>query len=284
MRILIVTSITKPLGQKNAEILRNWLVERGHSAEIVTAEEVVSKCRISQEVLDSKMDFDMIFSLGGDGTMLTSAQLAFHHDAPILGFNFGTLGFLTGASPDKLLEGAQAAIEGRLEAETRSALDVEIVDASGQHSRYKVLNEVNLSRGLTGKMFRYTITIDDDQFAKMFSDGVIVSSPTGSTAYSLSAGGPILYPQLACMVVVAVAPHSLVSRALVTGPRETVCIEPENAPDRDCTVFLDGHCIPELGTPQKVIVRVCPDAVTFLNYNAPGFTRAASRVFYGGGE
>ncbi len=282
MQILVVASNFKPLGCQKAKELCAWLGKLGYSTQLVMAEDVEIGGRFSKGGLEPGFEPKLILSLGGDGTMLTSAQLAFHHPAPILGFNFGTLGYLTGATADVVDEGVQAAIDGKLESESRCALDVEIVDENGGTTMYTVLNEVSLSRGAMGKMFRYEVRIDDEHLTNMFADGVLVSSPTGSTAYSLSAGGPILSPALSCMIVVAVAPHSLVTRALVTGEKETVHLIPEDDPERNCMIFLDGHSIDIGRLPKRVSVRVRPDAVTLLKYNSPSFTKSVSKVFYGG--
>lgn len=283
MRILIVMSTTKPVARNEADKLRDWLITNGHAAQIIRAEDIAFGESIENLYPEGKGGVDLICSLGGDGTMLSSAQLVFENPAPILGFNFGNLGFLTGATPDVLYEGVQAAIDGNIEREPRSALEVEVEDADGNISKHMVLNEVALSRGSTGKMINYDVFIDAEHFVNVRSDGVIVSSPTGSTAYALSAGGPIVSPNLSCMIVVAIAPHSLVSRALVTGPDQTVRVVPHTPKGHECMVFLDGHVMPLEDSPASLSVKIKPDAVTFLKYKAPGFVKAASHAFYGGG-
>ena len=230
-------------------------------------------------MLDDRPDF--YFSLGGDGTLLSCSQLVFKAPAPVLGFNFGHLGFLTGASPDVMYDAIEAAFDGKLPSESRCALDVTIEGRDNSRLRYIVLNEVAITRGVTGKMVEFEVAIDGDTLSTMRADGVIVASPTGSTAYSLSAGGPIISPTLSSMVVVALAPHSLVSRSLVTDDDEVVSIVPEDKSNKDCSVFIDGNLVKMERSPRRITVTVRRDAITLLRYNVPGFTRLASRVFFG---
>ncbi len=277
--VLIVYAHIKPIAEQKTIELSNWLNEQGISTYVIKAEDILVNGVFSTYLMDIINDIDLICSLGGDGTLLSCAQIVFKRNIPVLGFNFGTLGFLNGTSPDAMEENVIAALEGKLNTQTRSALDVEIIDIEGKIRRYSVLNEMAITRGLTGSMIRYEIKIDGETLTKMRADGVIVSSPTGSTAYSLSAGGPIVTPTLSCMIVVALAPHSLVSRALVTGENETVTILPDI--ERDCSVILDGFSLSNHIRPEQISITVRKNALTLLSYNAPSFTRSASRVFFG---
>lgn len=282
MHVIIVTHSGKPGAVAKAEELKDWLIGRGIRTDSVDSDEIIVDGKFmvgKRHMLEDKPDY--YFSLGGDGTLLSCAQLVFKAPAPVLGFNFGHLGFLTGATPDVLFDAVEAALDGRLVSEQRSALEVTIESRSGSRRSYTVLNEVAITRGMTGKMIEYDINIDGELLSTMRADGVIVASATGSTAYSLSAGGPIISPTLSSMVVVALAPHSLVSRSLVTNDDEVVTIVPEDKSNKDCSVFVDGNLVKMERSPRRVTVTVRRDALTLLRYNVPGFTRLASRVFFG---
>lgn len=281
MRILVVVNAGKEMAVTKSLELRKWLDDNGVENMVINSGNIIVDGRFSDNACSSMRGVGLICTLGGDGTLLTAAQLAFRYNVPIMGVNFGHLGFLTGATSDVLIESVQAALNHQLIEDHRCALDITLEDHDGTERTYTVLNEVAVTRGVTGRMIDYEVRIDGDTLTHMRADGVIVSSPSGSTAYSLSAGGPIISPSLSCMVVVALAPHSLISRALVTGEQETVTIVPEDRSDKECTVFLDGNRQPLKRSPARVTARVRKDAITLLRYNALNFTRSASRVFFG---
>ena len=281
MKVVIVINASKEGAVAKSHELNDWLGEHGVTTAMINAEDIIDGDQFSASAIKVVEGTDLYVTLGGDGTILSTAQLVFRHKAPVLGFNFGHLGFLTGGSQDAVIDGVNAALEGRLEREERCALSVMIEARDGSRHCYTVLNEVAITRGITGKMINFDVSIDDALLSHMRGDGVIVASPTGSTAYSLSAGGPIISPKLSCMAVVALAPHSLVSRALVIDDDERVVITPEDKSNKDCSVFADGHLVRMKRSPAKVSVTVHPNAITLLRYNVPEFTRLASRVFFG---
>ena len=281
MKVVIVPNGNKEAAVAKAAELAGWLEERGVNTATINAEDIIDNDQFSENAYKIIDDVDLYVTLGGDGTILSTAQLVFRHEAPVLGFNFGHLGFLTGGTHDVVTDGVTAALEGKLEREERCALEVTIEARDGSRHRYTVLNEVAITRGITGKMINFDVNINDALLSHMRGDGVIVASPTGSTAYSLSAGGPIISPTLSCMAVVALAPHSLVSRALVIDDNERVVIIPEDKSNKDCSVFVDGHLVRMKRSPAKVSVSVSDKGITLLRYNVPEFTRLASRVFFG---
>lgn len=281
MKVVIVPNGNKEAAVAKSIELANWLEEHGATTATINADDIIDKDQFSESAYKIIDGVDLYVTLGGDGTILSTAQLVFRQEAPVLGFNFGHLGFLTGGTQDVVIDGVAAALDGKLERERRYALDVTIEARDGSRHRYTVLNEVAITRGITGKMINFDVNINDALLSHMRGDGVIVASPTGSTAYSLSAGGPIISPTLSCMAVVALAPHSLVSRALVIDDNEKVVIIPEDKSNKDCSVFVDGHLVRMKRSPAKVSVSVSDNGITLLRYNVPEFTRLASRVFFG---
>ncbi len=284
MHVVIAVNATKPITIEKAHELKQWLQGGGISADIVDADGIVVKGAIPDDIKEKVEDATLYCSLGGDGTLLSCAQLVFRHPAPVLGFNFGHLGFLNGATPEVMIEGVKAALDGKLEEEHRCALDVVLETRDDECLTYTLLNEVAITRGMTGKMIDYDIMIDGELLSTIRADGAIVASPTGSTAYSLSAGGPLISPTLSCMVVSALAPHSLISRAMVVDQSQIVSILPTDKSNLDCSVFADGHLVELDRSPRRVVVTVQNDAITLLKYNVPGFTRSASKAFFGGTE
>lgn len=283
MRVLMVVNSGKEHGVKGCSELAELLAMRQIDTLTIESENVVVDNKLSNAAFKCiKWSPDLICTFGGDGTILSAAQIAFKCASPMLGFNFGTLGFLTGASDDAMIDAVEAALRGELKSEKRAALEVKI-DALGTKESYSctVLNEVAMTRGASGRLVHYTVMIDGDKLADMRADGVIVASATGSTGYSLSAGGPILAPALQGMVVSALAPHSLISRAMVTGSEQEVRIVPDAGIDAECCVFADGKRICIEGGPAMICVTVHKEALTLLRHDMPSFIRRASGAFFG---
>lgn len=168
---------------------------------------------------DSVDGFDYLFSIGGDGTLLSSVQFihSTHPDAfpPILGINFGHLGFLTTAGKENLATLVSDLLAGRFTLERRTLIRVERTDGGEQKVENYALNEVFLHRPEASSMLRTEVYVDDLYVATYAGDGVIVASPTGSTAYSLSCGGPILTPDCGCFVITPIGAHTLTLRPII---------------------------------------------------------------------
>lgn len=168
---------------------------------------------------DSVDGFDYLFSIGGDGTLLSSVQFihSTHPDAfpPILGINFGHLGFLTTAGKENLATLVSDLLAGRFTLERRTLIRVERTDGGEQKMENYALNEVFLHRPEASSMLRTEVYVDDLYVATYAGDGVIVASPTGSTAYSLSCGGPILTPDCGCFVITPIGAHTLTLRPII---------------------------------------------------------------------
>lgn len=163
---------------------------------------------------NSTEDLDIIISLGGDGTLLGTAREIFKYDIPILGVNIGNLGFLTEVESSNFRFAIDNIKMNNYKIEERVMLDC-TVEGTDRNKQYICLNDIVLSKGTLARMAKYDIYIDDRFYSSFTADGVIVSTPTGSTAYSLSAGGPIMYPTLKLMSITPICPHSLGVRTIV---------------------------------------------------------------------
>ena len=184
---------------------------------------------------------DLAISFGGDGTFLRAAHLCRDADVPTLGVNLGRLGFLAEIELDGLQPALEAVVAGRWTVEERATLQVEVVDADG-HPVWSewALNEVSIEKTARQRLLQMDVHVDGTLFAKVPADALIVATSTGSTAYALSAGGPILSPRLPATLVVPVAPHTLFDRTVVAGPDEEVRIDlPTDQPP--AIVSCDGR-------------------------------------------
>lgn len=192
---------------EEAEWLGHQLRERG-------VEVLLGNGWDPQVVTGMCCDRDLLVALGGDGTILHVARLAAPFGVPTLGVNLGRVGFLAAMTPNSLHEQASALAEGKFWVEERSMLDVEC-DGDGVSERFLSLNEVAVARGVSPRAVHVDTFLDGEEFMTFTADGVLVSTATGSTAYSLAAGGPILYPYSTDLIITPVAPHLHIGRSII---------------------------------------------------------------------
>jgi NAD+ kinase len=165
---------------------------------------------------------DLIVVLGGDGTLLSVARVLDSHSVPILAVNFGSLGFLTEITLEEMFATLEGVLAGKATSQARMMIDIEVLRENGCFADYRALNDVVLTKGALARIIDIDVNIDNQFVATYKADGLIVSTPTGSTAYALSAGGPIVYPTLGAMLVTPIASHTLTFRALVVPDGVTV--------------------------------------------------------------
>jgi NAD+ kinase len=221
-----------------------WLEAEGHQARVLTFS---GPDRVSEggvELDAAAVDLTgaaVAVSMGGDGTFLRAVQLAASADVPVLGVNFGRLGYLPDLLPDQLREALRKVFDGTAAIEARCALAVHVSDRSVSDDVATLLafNEVVIEKIDYGHTVRLATCVDGEQALTYSADGLIISTPTGSTGYNLSAGGPILAPTLRAMVVTPVAPHFSLDRSLVLTDVQEISVEV--APDRAGVLLVDGQ-------------------------------------------
>ncbi|MFQ6059362.1 MAG: NAD(+)/NADH kinase [Anaerolineae bacterium] len=184
-------------------------------------------------------DLDLLVTLGGDGTILRAARIAAPYAVPILGVNFGRLGFLAEVEPEEALDKVPLVLNGEYWLEERMMLHAELFRDEERLGTYEALNDVFVGRGSVPKAVRLTICIDDDCLGTYVADGALVATPTGSTAYSLAAGGPIVAPQLRSLLFMPIMPHLALVRSLVLPPEARVRIQVST--DYDAVLTVDGQ-------------------------------------------
>ena len=165
---------------------------------------------------------DLIVVLGGDGTLLSVARVLDSHSVPILAVNFGSLGFLTEITLEEMFATLESVLAGKATTQARMMIDVSVLREGRCFEKYRALNDAVLTKGALARIIDIDVNIDDQFVATYKADGLIVSTPTGSTAYALSAGGPIVYPTLGAMLVTPIASHTLTFRALVVPDGVTI--------------------------------------------------------------
>ncbi len=230
-----------PAALKAAKKLTVWLESRGKKV-FIDRETAASIKRKGYDRAELPALVEMLIVLGGDGTLLSAARHVAdaHTNVPIFGVNLGSLGFMAEVSLDELYDNLEKAIAGKLETEDRMMLSTSVIRDGKHIARYRVLNDAVINKGALARMMELRITVSDGHLTTLRADGLIVATPTGSTAYSLSAGGPIIHPTIHCFVVTPICPHTLSNRpiALPDTVVVTVCLTSQS---EDVSLTLDGQ-------------------------------------------
>ena len=229
------------------------------------------------------LTLDALLTFGGDGTLLRGARLLDGAEVPILGVNLGRVGFLTTATRDALPAALDALVAGEYVTESLGALEGSIVGADGTvRSLHHALNDVALHRGGVARVVRINVSIDGQEVGPYSSDGLIIATPTGSTAYSLSAGGPIVAPGVAAMVVTPICAHTLAVRPLVVSSAARIVVAPMAEWAEDVLVSFDGQTGIELVRGDWIEVGCAPYRVCLARLGREGwFTRMRQKLHWG---
>jgi NAD+ kinase len=191
----------------------------------------------------SPLDCDVVVSFGGDGTMLRAVDLGTERGVPVLGVNCGQMGYLTEVEPDGLTEALARLRTGAFTVSERTVLSLTVESSGPAAGTWTALNEAVVEKPHPGRLVRFEVVINGAPFTSYAADGVIVSTPTGSTAYSFSAGGPIVSPRLACLLLTPVSPHMLFGRTLVLDDSDALEL---HMTERPALLTIDGRELGEL--------------------------------------
>ncbi|MBR5259746.1 MAG: NAD(+)/NADH kinase [Eggerthellaceae bacterium] len=296
MNILIVRNNSNPGAIDASLLLGTYLASQGIDYQIFDSYSLSTRqdrCRARESF---KAPADLVVVLGGDGTILRSAKLLSKNQVPILGINFGHLGFLANSADDGVIPIVAAALSDMLTAEHRANMRIDVVlegekdpysDDAPEGSRFSpdrsffALNEMAITRGNMGRIIDFTLDIADAPIATMRGDGLVVATATGSTAYALSAGGPLVAPSYMGLIAVPLAPHTIRSRAILTGENDVIRIDLEDDyATREATLFVDGELI-ELERPiRRIYARRGSIPTTLLRYTAQNFYEHAAATFF----
>ena len=233
--------------------------------------------------LESPPAVDALVTLGGDGTLLRGARLLSGRDAPILGINLGRLGFLTSCGAGDAEAAVRNLVAGRFAAEARMTLVARALDRDGkERRRWFALNDVVLHKGGFARVLRIRVAADGDTIASYAADGIVVSTPTGSTAYSLSAGGPVVVPTVESIILTPVSPHTLAIRPLVLPPTAEIEVHAIDGPD-ELLVTVDGQVGTTFASGETLTVGRAAHPVALVRF--PGttfFARLRQKLGWGG--
>lgn len=255
-----------------------WLEERSHEVRVPEDDARTDDLRrLACPVEKLTAALDLVVSLGGDGTMLHAVDLVAGSDVPVLGVNIGHLGYLTTeVEPESLPAALECFLAGSHRVENRMALEVEVRRAGGTEI-HTCLNEAVLEKTVSGHTIRLAMRLNGKPFHAYAADGLIVATPTGSTAYNLSARGPILSPLLRAVVVTPVSPHSLFAHSVVLGPHETLDVELMEG--RPAALVLDGRDVGALAPGDVVACRPSGSDARFVTFGERDFHQILKAKF-----
>lgn len=233
--------------------------------------------------LEDPAQLDALITLGGDGTLLRGARFLNGRDIPILGVNLGRLGFLTSCQSEDFEPALKNLASGDYVAQPRMALSARAIDAAGEtRKQWRALNDFVLHKGGFARVVRLNVFVDGESVGTYAADGVVICTPTGSTAYSLSAGGPVVVPTLESIIITPISPHTLAIRSLVVPVDAEVSIEAMESPT-ELMVTVDGQVGTSFVKGEKLIVRKADNPVRIVRFpGATFFERMRIKLGWGG--
>ena len=233
------------------------------SEEAPIAEEPARVVRVPEREIGERAD--LVIAIGGDGTLLYAARLVARHGVPLLGINRGRLGFLTDIMPNDMFPSIDAALQGNLQKDERPLLAARLYSSGGGTVDSLALNDVVLQKLATGRMVDFSTLVNGNYVNKHAGDGIVVASATGSTAYALSCGGPIVEPSLDVFVVAPICPHTLSDRPIVVSSHSTIEFQLLERPDIRAQVACDGTVIGEIEPGDRLQVKAASERITLLH-------------------
>lgn len=230
----------KPEAVDIATALADWLRARSHEPVIVGNHDVPPHGARLVDETELPDELDLLVVLGGDGTLLHGAALVADRGVPILGINLGHLGFLTSCAPGDAQLALERALAGKLPLEERLRLRCDVVRGSGERVTRYACNDAVINQGALARLIELEAYLDDQLITRYRADGLIVATPTGSTAYTLAAGGPIVTPEVRAVVVTPICPHTLTNRPVVVPATSRVMVR-LGSPAEHIMLTIDGQ-------------------------------------------
>jgi len=259
--------------RKQPILMGNKLIEkfRQRGIKVFVLEEEGSYLEIEPEFITSELGqkVQCVLALGGDGTFLRAARCVAPFRVPVLGINMGTLGFLTEVEVSEIEEAMEKLFQGKYWLEERMMLEAKIKRNEEIIETFLGLNDVVINKGPLARMNTLKIYVDKEYVTTYKADGVIFSSPTGSTAYSLSAGGPIVYPEIEVIILTPICPHTLDARPIVLPPDKTVCVKIINQAESMLTI--DGQSGFKLKRNDEITIAKAPYYVSMIRIKEKRF-------------
>jgi NAD+ kinase len=250
-----------------ARQLTRHLNQRGISVATTDDNDVLADAGEIQFLPGSELGsaIDLMVAIGGDGNLLRATRCVIGHSVPLIGINRGRLGFLTDVRPDQMLAVLDDVLDGEYLAEERLMLKASIVSEDGKTESFCALNDVVLQKSASGRILDFVTKVDGHYVNSHGGDGLIVATPTGSTAYALSCGGPIIRPDVQAMVMVPICPHTLSDRPLVLQSSSKITVTLPEGSDGSGFVTCDGEELGGIDASRTLEITAAPESLTLLH-------------------
>lgn len=277
---LIYTNRHKDKDLITAKRIRAYLESKGQQVSVKVSESGWKETEAGEEdgfPADIPLDVDCMLVLGGDGTVLQAARETVRMNIPIIGVNLGTLGYMTEIEPANLEEALDRLIGGDYEQESRMMLNGRVYLGQGRTAEGWALNDIVISRSGSLQIIRFDIYVNGQFLNGYSADGMIVTTPTGSTGYNLSAGGPLIEPRARLIMLTPICPHTLNQRSIILSPEDVIEIEiPQGKDGRVQTVeaSFDGSYVVPLSTGDKIRIAKSEKMTEFIQLNQVSFLEA----------
>ncbi|MBU0575563.1 MAG: NAD(+)/NADH kinase [Proteobacteria bacterium] len=283
-KVGIIANIAKEKSSEYTASLREWMIGRG--LEVYLEEGIAAKIGglpgVERRKLWSIVDLIVVF--GGDGTILRTARLVRDRDVPIVGINLGVFGYLTEVNLDEMYSALEVILAGEFQVEKRMMLDVEISRGGETLLEGSVLNDVVINRGNLSRIVELETTVDDRYMTTFKADGLIISTPTGSTAYSLSAGGPIVFPELYSIIINPICPHTLTNRPIILPESAEIKVTLRTM-EKGANVTLDGQVSFTVKSGDTVTIRKSRHVTTLVSSPHRGYLEILrTKLGWGGSQ
>ncbi len=267
MKLGLLANTSRPgAGAVLAEIL-NWAKKAGVQVFISAEAAALAPGGTAVPEEELAQQADAVLALGGDGTILRTARLAGGSQKPILGINTGGLGFLAELSNQNITAALERLKKGDYRLEERMVLQAEI-KTTGQ--KFFSLNDVVVEKGEVRRLLKLSLAVNGEYICSYASDGLVIATPTGSTAYSLSVGGPIINPKMALTIVVPISPHSLASRPLIFEPEDVLEVT-LSQPEKEAFLTVDGQVSVRITSADRLVVKKAPYSVRLVRFKETSF-------------
>ncbi|WP_442914254.1 NAD kinase [Kribbella sp. NBC_01245] len=274
-RVLLVTHTGREHAIEVARKAHSLLTAAGISVRVGGADADVlalDPVEVAQDPDKAALDVELIMVLGGDGSILRGAELARPHGTPVLGVNLGHVGFLAEAEYEDLERTVQSVVDRKYTVEERMTLDISVYADGELVTETWALNEASVEKAARERMLEVMVEVDGRPLSRWGCDGVVCATPTGSTAYAFSAGGPVVWPEVEAILMVPLSAHALYSRPMVVGPGSTVSIELVRASEGLGVMWCDGRRTVELPRAARIDVRRGKTPVRLARVHEAPFT------------
>lgn len=277
MRIQLVPNTDNARACETARSLARDLIEDGHT--VTATVQDVAGCAL-EIATGIAPDAELVVALGGDGTILKAAHLLAGADVPVFGVNLGRLGFLCGASGQDPLAAVRAVVAGEAREVRRVMLRADATHGGRAAGAHIALNEIFVGRAAGTRAVEIAVAIDDEPFTQWLCDGVMIATPTGSTAYALSIGGPLLAPELRAIILAPAGAHTLLVRPMVLGPSSHITLTFPVPARAGACMLVDGDPAPCRSALERINIQLAEQETRTLHVDGRSFVAAARDSFF----